>query len=66
MKNYETVELLPGTTIEEAVIQLRSYDLQGKLVSATFNGVTLYSDTVTLDDAYQQIIGLTKEQYEKL
>jgi hypothetical protein len=64
-KKYEQVEFLPGSTIEHAVNGLLSYREKGKLAVAKFNGVTLYSDTVTLDSAYREITGKTKAEFDK-
>jgi hypothetical protein len=53
---YEEVEFLKGSTIKEAVEKLLSYKDKGMLACGTFNTVTLYSDTVTLEGAYRSII----------
>lgn len=41
------------------------YKKRGELVKATFNGHTFYSDTVTLDNAYTEVTGKTKTEYDK-
>ncbi|WP_416729221.1 hypothetical protein [Fictibacillus sp. JL2B1089] len=64
-KKYEQVEFLPGSTIDEAVNQLLSYREKGKLATAQFNGVSLYSDTVTMDGAHKAIIGMTKTECDE-
>jgi len=64
-KKYNHVEFLPGSTIEQVVNELLSYREKGKLVVAKFNGVTLYSDTVTLDLAYREITGKTKTEFDE-
>ena len=64
-KVYERIDLRLGNTIEDAVATLVSYREKGKLVSINFNGVTLYSDTVTMDSAYKEITGKTKNDLEK-
>lgn len=61
-KTYEKVNLILGSTIEEAVELLLHYRSLGKFVSVKFNDITLYSDTVTMDDAYIQIVGKTKSE----
>lgn len=61
-KNYEKVNLMLGSTIEEAVEILLHHRSLGKLVSVKFNDKILYSDTVTMDDAYMQIVGKTKAE----
>lgn len=63
-KKYEQVKFLPGSTIDEVVSGLLSYREKGELVVSKFNGVTLYSDTVTLDSAYQEITGKTKMEFD--
>lgn len=64
-KKYLKMDLLPGTSIEEAVEKLLKYKDKGILRSCEFNGVTLYSDTVTLNDAYLKITGETKEERDR-
>lgn len=64
-KEYKEIEFLAGDTVEEAVKELLSYKDKGKLVCASFNGVTLYSDTVTMDGAYKEITGKTKSEFDK-
>jgi hypothetical protein len=64
-KKYEQVEFLLGSTIEHIVNELLSYREKGKLAVAKFNGVTLYSDTVTLDSAYLEITGITKTEFDE-
>jgi hypothetical protein len=63
-KKYEQVKFLPGSTIEHVVNELLSYREKGQLAVAKFNGVTLYSDTVTMDSAYQEITGKTKTEFD--
>lgn len=61
---YKEVTFTPGDTIEEVVGLLLRYKEQGVLVSGRFNGVTLYSDTVSLDGAYRAITGMTQEELD--
>jgi len=63
MKNYEEIEFYWGN-IEQAVDKLLEYREQNKLGTIKFNGVNLYSDTVTMDDAYLQIVGSTKAEHD--
>jgi hypothetical protein len=65
-KKYEQMEFLPGRTIDEVVAGLLKCREEGKLAFAKFNGVNLYSDTVTLDSAYKEITGMTKSEFEEL
>jgi hypothetical protein len=64
-KNYEKLKLTLGSTIEDAVELLLHHRSQGKFVSVKFNDITLYSDTVTMDDAYIQIVGKTKAELDR-
>lgn len=62
-KDYLKVNFTPGDTIENAVNQLLKHKEKGQLACGNFNGVTLYSDTVTIDKAYKEIIGMTKAEF---
>lgn len=64
-KKYEKINFLAGNTVEQAVKELLSYKEEGKLVCGEFNGVVLYSDTVTMDSAYQKITGKTKAEFDQ-
>ncbi|ASN68314.1 hypothetical protein 10S11_52 [uncultured Caudovirales phage] len=64
-KKYEEVEFLAGSTIKGAVKELLQYKDKGILACGEFNGVMLYSDTVTLDTAYKEITGKTKAEIDK-
>ena len=57
MNNYITVDFMPGDTIEKAVNTLQDFQSKGILAKGKFNGKTLFSDTVTLDGAYEFITG---------
>ena len=61
-KQYEKIEVTLGSTIDEAVAELLKYKEQGKLVYLKFNGVSLFSDIVTIDSAYLMITGKTREE----
>lgn len=62
-KNYEKIDFPLGSSIEQAVNELLNYKKKGKLVYAKFNGIALYSDTVTMDSAYREITGKTKAEF---
>ena len=64
-KDYERIHFLPGSKVEEAVNQLLEYREKGKLVYGVFNGVSLYSDTVTMDSAYLAITGKSKSEFDE-
>lgn len=65
-KEYEQIKLPLGSTIEQVVNELLRFKREEKLVSFRFNGITLYSDTVTMDDAHKQITGKTKTEFDAL
>lgn len=65
-EKYERIDFSIGSSVKEAVSELLLFKEKGKLVSANFNGVTLYSDTVTLDSAYLAITGKTYEEFVSL
>lgn len=48
--NYKKVDFL-GSRLDEAVVMLQEYNRKGEKVCVEFNGVMLYSDTVTMDSA---------------
>jgi len=58
--------LFYGKTLEDVVKLLLVYKDQGESASMEFNGVTLYSDNVTMDSAYLKVIGSTKAQFDAL
>lgn len=64
-KNYRKIEFELGSNIEDAVNKLLYYGRRNVLVCGDFNGHTLYSDTVTLDGAYKEIIGKSKAEFDK-
>lgn len=51
--------------LESTVNELLDYKNKGILVYTDFNGTILYSDTVTMDDAYLKITGKTKAEFDK-
>ncbi len=50
-------------SLDEVVEELISIREQGQQAYAKFERVTLHSDNVDLESAYQQVYGMTKEQY---
>lgn len=64
-KDYLKVEFLAGDTIEKSVNRLLDYKEKEILAFGRFNGVALYSDTVTMDGAYKQITGKTKSEFDE-
>lgn len=64
-KNYKKIEFYAGCNIERAVHQLLEYKENGELACGSFNGHMLYSDNVTVDSAYLEILGKTKAEWDK-
>ena len=65
-KNYRKIEFELGSNIEDAVNKLLYYGRRNVLVYGEFNGHKLYSDTVTMDEAYKEITGKTKAEFDSL
>lgn len=51
--------------LEQAVEKLQACHQRGRKVFIDFNGHKLYSDTVTMDSAYLEVLGETKAEFEK-
>lgn len=64
-KNYKKIEFYAGCDIEIAVHQLLEYKEKGELACGSFNGHMLYSDNVTVDSAYLEILGKTKAEWDR-
>ena len=64
-KNYTKIDFHCGCTLDLAVMELLEYKERGELVCGDFNGHTLYSDTVTMDGAYLEVTGVTKEEFDR-
>lgn len=64
-QEYKTLRTTVGTTIEEVVTELQLSNAMGVRCKVDFNGVMLYSDTVTLEEAYDKITGMTYDEYEE-
>lgn len=58
-KEYEEIEFDCGCQIKDAVLELVRYAARGEFAKGSFNGHTLYSDTVSIDSAYKEICGDT-------
>lgn len=63
-KKYIKLDFFAGNTIDSAVKELLRYREEGLLVCGEFNGITLYSDTVTMDSAYKELTGKTKVEFD--
>lgn len=68
MKEYKEIDCCDfwGFSLSEVVLQLQDCAKRGELVKTDFNGVILYSDTVTMDGAYKAVTGLTKAEYDEM
>lgn len=62
--SVEIIEFKLGSSIEHAVNVLLDIKKDGGSVRGVFNGVMLYSDTVTMDSAYMEIVGMTKADFD--
>ena len=59
---YTEIKVPLGSTVKDAVEKLLTYQHES-YAKLLFNGVWLYSDTVTLDSAYLEVTGLTYDEY---
>lgn len=64
-KDYKEIKLYAGCSIKIAVAKLLEYRERGELACCNFNEHMLYSDTVTVDGAYLEIVGMTKKEFDK-
>ena len=61
----EKIKIYGGMNLDQAVELLLEYKKEGKSVYCEFNGHKLYSDNVTIDSAYMEVIGMTKTEFDK-
>lgn len=54
-----------GSTLDECVNELLEFQKRGESVFIDFNGHKLYSCDVTVDSAYLEVCGKTKEESDK-
>lgn len=59
------IEVLPGSNLESVVYTLLAAKARGESVYCDFNGHKLYSDTVSMDSAYMEVLGQTKADFDK-
>lgn len=64
-EQYQEINFLAGNNIESAVRELLKHKSKGILACGEFNGVILYSDTVTMDGAYKAVTGKTKTEFDE-
>lgn len=63
-KNYKEIKFEWGISLEEAVTELLRRRDNRELVCGNFNYTMLYSDTVTMDNAYLAVHGKTKKEFD--
>jgi hypothetical protein len=54
-----------GLLLEEVVAILLTANENGEKVYSDFNGHILYSDLVTVENAYKKLFGMSKEEFKK-
>ena len=54
-----------GHVLDDVVNELLDAKKRGEEVYCDFNGHRLYSNTVTMDSAFKEVCGMTKEELEK-
>lgn len=54
-----------GNTIDGAIKELEEYKARGESVVIDFNGHKLYSCDITIDGAYQEVLGQTKAEFDR-
>lgn len=59
------IEVMPGKGLEDVVSELITARENGESVYCKFNGHTLDSDTVTMDSAFLEVTGRTKDDFMK-
>ena len=66
LEEEEVLEGLWGFDLDQVVDKLLELKNQGRHVSYKFNDTVLHSDNVTLDSAYLDVTGYTKEEYDRI
>ena len=61
---YKEIKFYAGATLEVCINQLLKYNKLGIKAYGSFNGHIFYSDKVTMDSAYLEIHGKTKEEWD--
>jgi hypothetical protein len=54
-----------GCTLEEVATYLMLMHIDGFKIYADFNGHIRYSDTITVERAYNKIFGMSKAEFDK-
>ena len=58
-KDYRKITLEQGITLNEMVFYLMEYASRGEFVCAEYEGHKFYSDTISMNSAYQKVYGKT-------
>ena len=56
-KDYRKITLEQGITLNEMVFYLMEYASRGEFVCAEYEGHKFYSDTISMNAAYQKVYG---------
>lgn len=64
-KEYREITISWGSTLEDAVKELLKYKEKEIRVHLEFNGVDLYSDTVSMEQAYRDVVGISKSEFNE-
>ena len=59
------IEVMHGDNLESVVYTLLASKARGESVYCEFNGTKLYSDTVSMESAYHDVFGTTKEEIDR-
>lgn len=63
--NYKKIQIDCGLSIDEMVEILNGYQNRKEKVCVEFNGTIFYSDTVTIDNAYVVLTGMSKAEFDE-
>ena len=58
------IDIEPWSNLQSVVYLLMAYRANGDHVYCEYNGHKLYSDNISMEAAYLEITGMTKEEYE--
>lgn len=64
-KNLEEIQVSIGANLDETIERLLEDKNKGIHTYCIFNDHTLYSDTITVDSAYTEVLGCTREELER-
>ena len=63
--DVKKIDIEPWSNLQSVVYLLMAYRANGDHVYCEYNGHKLYSDNISMEAAYIEITGKTKEEYEK-